>query len=28
VEFKGPHRIEPAVVALAMEFFLGPLMPE
>jgi phospholipase/carboxylesterase len=24
VEFKGPHRIEPAVVALAMEFFLGP----
>jgi phospholipase/carboxylesterase len=28
VEFKGPHRIEPPVVALAMEFFLGPLMPE
>jgi phospholipase/carboxylesterase len=25
VEFKGPHRIEPAVVALAMDFFLGPL---
>ena len=25
VEFKGPHRIETAVVALAMEFFLGPL---
>lgn len=25
VEFKGPHRIEPAVVTLAMEFFLGPL---
>jgi phospholipase/carboxylesterase len=27
VEFKGPHRIEPAVVALAMDFFLGPLAP-
>jgi phospholipase/carboxylesterase len=27
VEFRGPHRIEPAVVALAMEFFLGPLTP-
>jgi predicted esterase len=26
VEFKGPHRIEPAVVTLAMEFFLGPLI--
>jgi len=25
VEFKGPHRIEPAVVTLAMDFFLGPL---
>jgi phospholipase/carboxylesterase len=28
VEFKGPHRIEPAVVTLAMSFFLGPLIPE
>jgi len=28
VEFKGPHRIEPAVVTLAMEFFLRPLMPK
>jgi phospholipase/carboxylesterase len=27
VEFRGPHRIEPAVVALSMEFFLGPLAP-
>jgi phospholipase/carboxylesterase len=27
VEFKGPHRIEPAVVTLAMEFFLGALIP-
>jgi phospholipase/carboxylesterase len=27
VEFKGPHHIEPAVVTLAMEFFLGPLAP-
>lgn len=27
VEFKGPHRIEPAVVSLAMEFFLGPPAP-
>jgi phospholipase/carboxylesterase len=26
VEFKGPHRIEPAVVTLAMDFFLGPLV--
>lgn len=26
VEFKGPHRIEPAVVTLAIEFFLGPLI--
>jgi phospholipase/carboxylesterase len=25
LEFKGPHRIEPAVVTLAMDFFLGPL---
>ncbi|MDP2032793.1 MAG: esterase [Polaromonas sp.] len=25
VEFKGPHRIEPAVVTLAMDFFMGPL---
>lgn len=25
VEFKGPHQIEPPVVALAMDFFLGPL---
>lgn len=25
VEFKGPHRIEPAVVTLAMDFFLGPM---
>lgn len=25
VEFKGPHHIEPAVVTLAMDFFLGPL---
>lgn len=28
VEFKGLHRIEPAVVTLAMAFFLGPLIPE
>lgn len=28
VEFRGPHRIEPAVVALSMEFFLGALRPE
>lgn len=27
IEFKGPHRIEPPVVVLAMEFFLGPLAP-
>jgi len=25
VEFKGPHHIAPAVVTLAMDFFLGPL---
>jgi phospholipase/carboxylesterase len=24
LEFKGPHHIEPAVVTLAMDFFLGP----
>lgn len=24
IEFKGPHHIEPAVVTLAMDFFLGP----
>ncbi len=24
LEFRGPHRIEPPVVALAMDFFLGP----
>lgn len=28
VDFNGPHRIEPPVVALAMEFFLGPLTPK
>jgi phospholipase/carboxylesterase len=27
VEFKGPHHIEPPAVALAMDFFLGPLAP-
>jgi len=27
VEFKSPHRIEPPVVTLAMDFFLGPLAP-
>ena len=26
IEFRGPHHIEPAVVTLAMDFFLGPLM--
>ncbi len=25
VEFKGPHHIAPAVVTLAMDFFMGPL---
>lgn len=25
VEFKGPHHIAPAVVTLAMDFFLGPV---
>lgn len=28
MEFKGPHHIEPAVVVLAMDFFLGPLAPK
>lgn len=29
VEFKGPHHIAPAVVTLAMNFFLGPMtVPE
>lgn len=26
VEFKGPHRIEPVVITLAMDFFLGPMV--
>jgi phospholipase/carboxylesterase len=28
LEFKGPHHIEPAVVTLAMDFFLGSAAPE
>ncbi|RZJ25040.1 MAG: esterase [Haliea sp.] len=27
VEFRGPHHIAPPVVALAVDFFLGPLVP-
>ncbi len=27
LEFKGPHRIEPAVVSVAMDFFLKPATP-
>lgn len=28
VEFKGPHHMAPPVVALAVDFFLGPLAPK